>query len=44
MEFLKWAQAEVAAMTHIPSIEEVREVMSKIPGSLAEDINAEREE
>jgi len=44
MEFLKWAQAEVAAMTRVPSIEEVREVMSKIPGSLAEDIIAEREE
>jgi predicted DNA-binding antitoxin AbrB/MazE fold protein len=44
MEFLKWAQAEVAAMTHIPSIEEVREVMSEIPGSMAEDLIAERED
>jgi len=44
MEFLKWAQAEVAAMEHIPSLEEVRRIMSKIPGSMAEDIIAEREE
>ena len=43
-EFLKWAQAEVAAMPRIPSLEEVQQIMSKIPGSLAEDFAAEREE
>ena len=43
-EFLKWAQAEVAAMPRIPSLEEVQKIMSKIPGSLAEDLAAEREE
>jgi predicted DNA-binding antitoxin AbrB/MazE fold protein len=43
-EFLEWAQAEVAAMPQIPSLEEVQRIMSKIPGSLAEDFAAEREE
>lgn len=38
------AKAEVAAMTYVPSIEEVQQIMSKIPGSLAEDFAAEREE
>ena len=44
LEFLEWAQAEVAAMPHIPSLEEVQNIMSKIPGSLVEDFAAEREE
>jgi predicted DNA-binding antitoxin AbrB/MazE fold protein len=43
-EFLEWVQAEVAAMPQIPSLEEVQRAMSKIPGSLAEDFAAEREE
>jgi hypothetical protein len=42
--FLAWARAEVAAMPHIPSIEEVQAIMSKIPGSLVDDFAAEREE
>lgn len=44
LEFLEWAQAEVAALPHIPSLEEVQGVLSKIPGSLAGDFFAEREE
>lgn len=44
IEFLEWARAEVAAMPHVPSLEEVQAIMSKIPGSLAEDFIAEREE
>jgi predicted DNA-binding antitoxin AbrB/MazE fold protein len=44
LEFLEWAQAEVAAMPHTPSLEEVQKIMSKIPGSLVEDFASEREE
>jgi predicted DNA-binding antitoxin AbrB/MazE fold protein len=44
LEFLEWAQSEVASMPHIPSLEEVQQIMSKIPGSLVEDFVAEREE
>jgi predicted DNA-binding antitoxin AbrB/MazE fold protein len=43
-EFLEWVQAEVASMQHVPSLEEVQQIMSKIPGSLAADFIAEREE
>jgi predicted DNA-binding antitoxin AbrB/MazE fold protein len=43
-EFLEWVEAEVAAMAHIPSLEEVQRILSRIPGSLAEDFAAEREE
>jgi predicted DNA-binding antitoxin AbrB/MazE fold protein len=43
-EFLEWAEAEVAAMPRVPSLEEVQRLMSKIPGSLGEDFAAEREE
>lgn len=38
------ARAEVAAMQHVPTIEEVRRALSKIPGSLADDVIAERED
>jgi hypothetical protein len=31
-------------MPHIPTLEEVRKVMSKIPGSMAAEITASREE
>jgi predicted DNA-binding antitoxin AbrB/MazE fold protein len=44
LELIERAKAEVAAMNHVPSIEEVQQIMSKIPGSLAEDFAAEREE
>jgi predicted DNA-binding antitoxin AbrB/MazE fold protein len=44
LELFERAKAEVAAMNHVPSIEEVQQIMSKIPGSLAEDFAAEREE
>jgi len=44
LEFLESVRAEVAALTHVPTIEEVRQAMSKIPGSMAADIVAEREE
>ena len=38
MEFLEWA------MPRIPSLEEVQDILSKIPESLADDFAAEREE
>lgn len=44
LEFLESVRAEVAAMSHIPTIEEVRKAMSKIPGSMAAEIVAQREE
>ncbi|QDU18355.1 hypothetical protein [Urbifossiella limnaea] len=38
-------EVECAADTSpVPTLEEVREIMSKIPGSLSADIIAEREE
>ena len=44
MEFLERVRAEVAAMPRIPTLEEVQQAMSKIPGSLTEDFIAERED
>ncbi len=44
LEFLERVRAEVAAMPHIPTLEEVRKVMSKSPGSMAAEIIAWREE
>jgi predicted DNA-binding antitoxin AbrB/MazE fold protein len=44
LEFLERVRAEVAAMPHVPTLEEVRKVMSKIPGSMAAEIIASREE
>jgi|HubBroStandDraft_6_1064221.scaffolds.fasta_scaffold1354951_1 predicted DNA-binding antitoxin AbrB/MazE fold protein len=43
-ELVDRARSEVAAMQHVPTIEEVRSILSKIPGSLADDVNAERED
>ena len=43
-EFLDRVKAEVAAMPQVPSLDDVQKLMSKIPGSLAEDFAAEREE
>ncbi|MEK7408128.1 MAG: hypothetical protein AAB225_23910 [Acidobacteriota bacterium] len=34
---------DVAAMGPAPSLEEVREALSKIPGRVSDDIRAERE-
>ncbi len=44
MEFFERVRAEVAAMPHIPTLEEVQQALSKIPGSLTEDFSAERED
>ena len=43
-ELVERARAEVTAMLHPPTIEEVRRVLSKIPGSLMDDVIAERED
>ena len=43
-DVLERAQAEVAALDRIPSIEEVRAALASIPGSLSEDVVAERGE
>jgi predicted DNA-binding antitoxin AbrB/MazE fold protein len=44
MQWLEEARAEVAQMTDIPSIEEIQQMLSIIPGSLSEDLAAERED
>jgi hypothetical protein len=44
IEFLESVKAEVATMPRIPTLAEVHEVMSKIPGSMVEDFVAERED
>ena len=38
------ARAEVAVMQQVPTIDEVRRVLSEIPGSLVDDAIAERED
>ena len=43
-ELVDLARAEVAAMQQVPTIEEVRTVLSQIPGSLVDDVIAERED
>ena len=42
--FLERARKEVQAMNYIPSLEEVRKILSKIPGSLSQDIGTERKD
>lgn len=42
--FVERVRQEVAALDYIPSLEEVRRILSKIPGSLSEDIRAGRED
>ena len=43
-DVLERARVEVAALDRIPSIEEVRAALASIPGSLSEDVVAERGE
>jgi hypothetical protein len=43
-DLVEQARAEVAAMETRPTIEEVRAMLSMIPGSMAESIIAERGE
>ena len=43
-DLIERVQAEVAAMENIPSLEEVHQALSKMPGSLSEDFSTEREE
>jgi hypothetical protein len=42
-EYLERVRRDVAAMGPAPSLEEVRQALSKIPGELSDDIRAERE-
>jgi hypothetical protein len=43
-ELVERARTEVAAMKHVPTIEEVRAALAVIPGNLAADVVAERGE
>ena len=43
-ELVERARAEVAAMKHRPSIEEVRAALASLPGSMAETVIEERGE
>jgi len=42
--FAERVRKEVQTMDYNPTLEEVRRILSKIPGSLSEDIIAERED
>jgi predicted DNA-binding antitoxin AbrB/MazE fold protein len=42
LDLVERARAEVAALPSIPTIEEVRSMLASIPGSLSEDVIAER--
>jgi predicted DNA-binding antitoxin AbrB/MazE fold protein len=44
LKMLERARAEVAAYAEIPSIEEMRRILSVIPGSMSDEIIAERGE
>jgi predicted DNA-binding antitoxin AbrB/MazE fold protein len=44
LELIERARSEVAALGTVPTIEEVRSVLESIPGSLSEDVVAERGE
>jgi hypothetical protein len=43
-DYIEGAKREVAKMTRVPSLEEVHQRMSKIQGSIAQAIAAERDE
>ncbi len=43
-EYIEKVKREVAAMDWIPTLEEVRMGLSKIPGNLSDDFRAERED
>ena len=42
--FIESVRKEVRTMDYIPSLEEVRKILSKIPGSISADIKTERED
>jgi len=42
-EYMERVRKDVAAMGPAPSLEEVRQALSKIPGKLSGDVRAERE-
>jgi len=42
-EYMEKVKQDVAAMGPAPSLEEVRQALSKIPGDLSDDIRRERE-
>jgi predicted DNA-binding antitoxin AbrB/MazE fold protein len=42
MEIVEMARRELAGLKRVPTIEEVRDALSAIPGSLSDDIIAER--
>lgn len=44
LDLIERARAEVAALETVPTIEEVRAALASIPGSLSEDVIAERGE
>jgi predicted DNA-binding antitoxin AbrB/MazE fold protein len=42
--FVESARKEIQRADHIPSLDEVRSILSRIPGSLAADIGDQRED
>ena len=43
-EFLAYVRAEVAALEHRPTLQEVHQALASVPGSMADEICAQREE
>lgn len=44
LDYIERAKQEVAGMARIPTLDEVQQCLSKIPGSLTDDFAAERED
>ena len=42
--FIESARREIQGLAGIPSLDEVRNILSRSPGSLADDLKAERED
>jgi len=42
LDLMERAKTEVAALKRVPTIEEVRSALASIPGSLSDDVTAER--
>jgi predicted DNA-binding antitoxin AbrB/MazE fold protein len=42
LKLVEWARAEIAARQAVPTIEEVRQLLASIPGTLSHDVIADR--
>jgi hypothetical protein len=44
LALIEWAQTELATLKNVPTIEEVRAALASIPGSVSDDVIADRGE